>query len=269
MSRLRSIIASMTPSPIRRLIREIESRADQRRLRRDYAAKSVEEVFSQIWRENRWGSQESRSGAGSELAATRAIREALPRIVQTRGIRVLLDAPCGDFHWMQHVDLGRCRYIGVDIVSAMVDELQRTFGREDRTFLHGNIIEGPLPAADLVLCRDCLFHLTDDQIFAALRQFRATGACWLLTTTYLDVEANRPGITGGYRDINLMRPPFSFDPPLEVIEEGRMAGSTTIGARRGIALCPMTSVPSAPEANPVQPRPAAESSRRTSNLPSA
>lgn len=241
--RVRSIIASATPEPIRRLVRGIEARASERRLRREYSARSVEEIFSTIWRENRWGSAESRSGAGSELSATRAIREALPRIVRTRNVRTLLDAPCGDFHWMRRVDLGDCRYIGLDIVKSMIEELQRTCARGDRQFIHGNIIDGPLPPADLVLCRDCLFHLTDVQIFAAVEQFRATGARWLLTTTYLDVESNRPGITGGYRDINLMRAPFCFGPPIEVIEEGQMAGSTTIGARRGVGLWEMASVP--------------------------
>lgn len=242
MASLRSLIARVTPSPIRQLVRDMEARRSRRRLAREYGDRSTEEIFSTIWKENRWGSRESRSGAGSTLEATRGIREALPRIVKARGVRVLLDAPCGDFHWMQHVDLGGCRYIGLDIVKEMVAQLQTTFGRADREFMHGDIVQGPLPKANLVMCRDCLFHLSDEQVFSALAQFKATGASWLLTTTYPQVQVNRPGVTGGYRDINLCLPPFSLPEPTELIDEGQMTGSSTIGASRAVGLWPMSRI---------------------------
>ena len=54
---------------------------------------------------NGWQSPESKSGGSSTLSATAAIRAALPRLLSDLGVAVLIDAPCGDFNWMRHVDL--------------------------------------------------------------------------------------------------------------------------------------------------------------------
>src|SRR5688572_15166107 len=73
-------------------------------------------VFCRIHAANEWGTVESRSGPGSTLARTEHLREGLPRLLDELGVRSLLDAPCGDFHWMQHVVPHLDRYVGVDIV---------------------------------------------------------------------------------------------------------------------------------------------------------
>src|SRR5215212_9991686 len=62
-------------------------------------------VFDQIVAENYWRDPESLSGAGSNLRQTETLRRELPGLLSKLSIRSLLDAPCGDFHWMQHVDL--------------------------------------------------------------------------------------------------------------------------------------------------------------------
>lgn len=62
-------------------------------------------TFTSIYRNNGWGSLESRSGAGSTLASTANIRRELPGLVERLNIRTLLDAPCGDFNWMKEVAL--------------------------------------------------------------------------------------------------------------------------------------------------------------------
>src|SRR4051812_27850000 len=68
-------------------------------------ARGLDAVFSDIYRNNSWGDAESVSGRGSTLARTEVIRRSLPGLLESVGARSLLDAPCGDFNWMRHVEL--------------------------------------------------------------------------------------------------------------------------------------------------------------------
>src|SRR5664279_1649792 len=58
-------------------------------------------VFTEHYTTNSWGVEETRSGLGSTVQSTQAIREALPKLIAELQIRTLLDIPCGDFNWMK------------------------------------------------------------------------------------------------------------------------------------------------------------------------
>ncbi len=68
------------------------------------------EIFAKAYDTYQWGSQESRSGQGSELAATENLRAYLPELFERLNVRTFLDAPCGDWNWMREVDLRRRLY---------------------------------------------------------------------------------------------------------------------------------------------------------------
>ncbi len=184
-------------------------------------------IFEHIFAHNRWQDAESRSGHGSNLAETAALRDALPGLVARFGARSLLDAPCGDFHWLSQVELGVESYTGIDIVPALIEENRRRYGAAGRTFLVADVVTDPLPRADLVLCRDLLVHLSFADIRRALRNFRASGAAHLLATTFPATDENRNIVAGDWRPLNLERPPFRFPPPLVVVDEN----CTTDGGR--------------------------------------
>jgi hypothetical protein len=46
-----------------------------------------------------------------------------------------------------------------------------------------DLTRDPLPKVDLVLCRDCLVHLSFDDIYESLDNLRRSGSMLLLTTT--------------------------------------------------------------------------------------
>jgi len=81
-----------------------------------------------------------------------------------------------------------------------------------------------LPSADVILCRDCLVHFAFADIWRALRNFRASGARYLLTTTFLEHEQNEDIEDGDWRMLNLRRPPFDFAAPFDVLIEGCVEG---------------------------------------------
>jgi hypothetical protein len=147
----------------------------------------LEALFTRIYQTNLWGDAESRSGLGSAPGAAPALRHALPALWSRLGVRRILDLPCGDFAWLSGIELGERFYLGADIVAELVARNQAAFGREDGRvqFAKLDLLRDPLPAADLVLCRDCLVHLSFANIFAALVNLRRSGARWLLVTTFL------------------------------------------------------------------------------------
>lgn len=184
--------------------------------------------FARMYETNLWDGTESRSGDGSSLTATAQVRVELPALLRKLGVRRLLDVPCGDFHWMAHVDLaaaGVVAYVGGDLVAAIVEADNARFAAPNRTFLQVDLTTGPLPhvagvAADGVLCRDCLVHLSFANIARVLRVLRASGAGYLITTTFLDHQTNIDVIDGDWRPLNLERAPFAFPAPAAVLVEG-------------------------------------------------
>lgn len=185
------------------------------------ATHNARAIFSDIHRRRAWGDCESVSGPGSGIIRTSAFSDQLPRLLEELGVRTLLDAGCGDFNWLKEVKLDLESYIGVDVVEEIVNELRHKYANEHRRFLNLDIISDKLPQADLILCRDCLVHLSFSQIFAALRNFKHSNSKYLLATTFTRFVDNADIAMGDWRPINLQEPPFSLSPPLKLIDEKR------------------------------------------------
>ena len=174
-------------------------------------------IFSSFAALNRWGSAESRSGEGSTLDQTRRIREVLPKVLEAFGIRSLVDAPCGDGNWIRTVNQGLDRYVGVDIVPQLIDDLLK-LARENECFICRDLVTDELPRADAVLCRDALVHLSFSQALSALRNIERSGARFLIATTFPG-RVNKDIATGGWRPLDLCAPPFELGPPMVLIDE--------------------------------------------------
>lgn len=176
--------------------------------------------FEEASREPSWGSYESRSGTGSTLGATGTIRQRLPELLADLQVRVVLDAPCGDWNWMSQISLPVERYFGIDIARGIVDANQVKYARDGVSFQVADLTCDPLPRADFVICRDCLVHLSYADIFAVLRNFRLTGATYLLTNSY-DTLVNTDQVSGiPWRPLDMQLYPFYFPEPELRFEDG-------------------------------------------------
>lgn len=181
-------------------------------------------VFTRIYEKNLWADAESRSGRGSTLARTAAVRDALPALLGDLGARSMLDAACGDFNWMSRIDLGRVSYVGIDVVPRLIERNRRLYGGEGREFVLADITRDPLPGTDVILCRDCLIHLSLEDARAAIANFKRSRSRHLLATTHATVRQNIDIQTGSWRSINLRLPPFDFPAPSRLIVEDEEAG---------------------------------------------
>ena len=165
-------------------LRPIVRRARERIEALRVSGRPIDGVFQQIYERNHWRGSESASGTGSDLRQTAVITAELPELLRRHGVRSMLDIPCGDFHWMSRVDLAGVDYIGADIVGAIADTNNARYGREGVRFMQLNLVSDPLPRVDLVFCRDCLVHLSFENVQAALRNVCESGARLLVATTF-------------------------------------------------------------------------------------
>jgi hypothetical protein len=189
-----------------------------------HRSKSPEAVFSEIYEKKVWLTGESLSGFGSELDETAAVRKALPALLKQIGARTMIDAPCGDFHWMREVKLELDRYTGLDIVPDLISRNQQLYANDVREFRAQSITQEPFPAADVILCRDGLVHLPNSDITRAIRNFKKSGSTYLLTTTFTSPRKNRDVFISEWRPLNLESPPWNFPKPLMKIDEESMRG---------------------------------------------
>jgi hypothetical protein len=209
---------------IRQLKNRIKSVRKQIKLQLHYlslAQKSPQQVFTEIYTEKKWGGGDasSFSGPGSSLDQTNVVREALPMIIEELNCKSLIDVPCGDFFWMKTVTLDNVEYIGGDIVADLIEKNQKLYSGGKRRFILVDLLQGPLPKSDLVLCRDCLGHFSYMHIFLALTNIKRSGAEYFLTTTFNNRGRNENIVTGAWRPINLQIPPFNFPSPMKLIDE--------------------------------------------------
>jgi SAM-dependent methyltransferase len=191
-------------------------------------------LFKLIYHSNYWGNSHSRSGPGSDLDSTAAVRGALPQLLRDLEVHSLLDAACGDFHWMSQLSLPVDEYVGVDIVPAMIRRNNAEFGNATRRFICLDFCKDMLPRVDAILAREVLVHLSYADIFKALRNFRQSGAKYLIATTHHNFESNTDIATCQWRPLNFQLAPFNLPEPIALVDERRdtEAGGMSLGVWR-------------------------------------
>lgn len=174
--------------------------------------------FEEIYAKNLWQDPDSGSGTGSNLAATANLRAALPGLFARYNVKTVLDVPCGDFFWMNTVmkELPNINYIGGDIVNSVIqsniDKYQVGHVRFDQI----DLTSSKLPDADLIIVRDCLFHLSYEDIAKVKRNLKKSNIKYILTTTHIVGAdfSNQDIVTGDFRFINIFSEPLSFSAPV-------------------------------------------------------
>jgi hypothetical protein len=184
-----------------------------------HESKSTEDVFTEIYRSNGFGGTTSVSGPGSDIAQTRIVVSELRALLNDLNISTVLDIPCGDFQWMNNVDLHDIDYTGADIVKQLVLSNGAKYARDGIRFRSLDLIKDKLPRVDLIFCRDCLVHFSNREALSALRNICGSRSGYLLTTTFTDRKLNHDIVTGQWRPLNLQVAPFLFLKPLRVINE--------------------------------------------------
>lgn len=177
------------------------------------ALKNAEDRFTAIYKKDIWGNEESASGFGSTLECTANLRNKLPELFGKFSIKTIFDAPCGDFNWMGYVlKENSLNYIGGDIVAPLIESNNLNYKNSATKFIHIDLTKENFPESDLMICRDCLFHLSFYDIKLVLENFINSNIPYLLTTTHINADnfQNKDIATGAFRKIDLFVAPFYF-----------------------------------------------------------
>lgn len=172
------------------------------------------------------GLPETACGAGSTVAYTANVRARLPALLRDLGVRVLLDAPCGDFNWMSQTDLSGLDYIGADFDMLHCCEMLARdssppwYGPRTKRALLADICDSIPVEADMMLCRDFMQHLPYSRVAAVLSNFVDSGITWLLCTSHASAVNSDIDSDGGFRCLNLGLSPINLPPPRSVIDDG-------------------------------------------------
>jgi SAM-dependent methyltransferase len=186
----------------------------------EYHGKTLPEIFDYVFENNSWNGTESRSGGGSTYDITETLRRSLRTVICMHDVRSVIDVGCGDYNWMRHVayDL---QYLGVDISPKVVEYCESRYGDATHKFISCDITTDRLtiPKVDMVLVRDCMVHLKNEDAYAILETVLSWGPK-LLALTHFPVKENgdTPGLL--WRPLNMMKPPFNLrEPDLMLVDQ--------------------------------------------------
>ena len=181
---------------------------------------SPKRIFTDIYLHNHWKGTESVSGSGSTLKQTQYLRRDLEKILKIYRIGSILDIPCGDYNWMKFVEKQNIKYTGADIVKPLIKLNRMKYGQNQlRKFIVKDIIKDPLPRNDIIICRDCLVHLSFQEIFRSIKNIKKSKSKYLLATTFTNHILNLDSSRGGWRKLNMQKEPFNFPEPVYTIIE--------------------------------------------------
>lgn len=177
------------------------------------------DIFETIYKDKRWCEINGPlSGPGSSLEYTEKLRMNLPSILTKFNVKTFLDAGCGDLTWMSLLlSNNNIKYIGVDVVETLIQSHKQKYPQIE--FHVKDITVDPLPSADIMFCRDCLFHMSNIDLFKTLRNFLTSNIPYIFTTSHVTNQPNYDIQTGSFRFLNLLDQPFNFPTPLYSIDD--------------------------------------------------
>ena len=165
-----------------------------------------ENVFSAMYER-----QLKQPAEGTLLENARPYIDFLETFIKENNVRSVVEVGSGDWRISRYVPWNDIRYHGFDFVKQAVEENKKKFGRSNIQFTHADALEIDLPQADLLLCKDFLQHLSNEEIIHFLTQTNRFKHCLItndISSADKKVKPNQAIKIGGYRPIDLSCKPF-------------------------------------------------------------
>jgi hypothetical protein len=157
------------------------------RARQMWATRSNAAIFGNIYENRLWGVGSDRdapfySGIGSYDPSVVQYVSLVIDVINRYDIRNVMEIGCGDFAVASQY-VGKCqKYLGIEVVRALVEHNQRTYGTKVVSFLFVDASRTKLPPCDLCIIRQVLQHLSNKDI---INIFSNIAAKYILVTEHL------------------------------------------------------------------------------------
>jgi len=176
-------------------------------------SQNLADVFEGIYQHKTWGTNEQgegHSGVGSKYINCIDFISYLDKFLKTHNISSVVDAGCGDWQYAKNINWDGINYLGIDIAPSVINKNVINYSKENISFLSGNFIDMDLPAADLLLVKDVLMHLSFKNIQKAIRLFPKFKYVICVNDVHKNMKKNHDIDDGGFRHLNLTLAPFSL-----------------------------------------------------------
>lgn len=179
--KIKRLARTVLPSAVTRFVskRLIESRA------KELSQLSAPEAFDTIYRKKFWQQGTSLSGPGSEGYFAEEYVRIVSDYIKANKVESICDGGCGDFSVGSQLAGQVASYVAGDISRYIIEENRRKFSSlEQVEFRVLNLIEDKIPACDLLLIRQVLQHLSNEQIEAVLKNVEGSSVKHVLITEH-------------------------------------------------------------------------------------
>ncbi len=165
------------------------------------------QVFCSLYEDGVWDERQP----GSTLEASRPYRSFVEQLLVEHEIRSVLDAGCGLVGYPHAIDWKGARYVGLDIVPAVVERNRARFPGVE--YVEGDARQlGAYTGFDLLLVKDVLQHWSLESVRAFLAQPALASFKHVLLVNCDDERVDNADIDDGdWRPLNLLAPPEARD----------------------------------------------------------
>lgn len=178
------------------------------------AQQSSHEIFSAIYNQKLWGANaqgEGCSGSGSTLDTTKEYRNLLKLLLQVLEIKSVVDLGCGDWEFSRLISWESIDYKGFDVVAHVIERNIQNYSKNGISFAVLDATQEQLPAADLLICKDVLQHLSNNDVAKIIQQFKKYKYCIITNDVYAHTLSSDNGdiVRGDYRPVDITAAPFN------------------------------------------------------------
>ena len=97
--------------------------------------------------------------------------------------------------------------------------INKQYKKNNINFFWSDITSSELPSSDLMFVRDCLVHLSFDDIKKSVNRIKESQSEYLMSTSFIKIKTNLDIYSADWRPINLEKTPFNFPKPIITINE--------------------------------------------------
>lgn len=166
-------------------------------------------IFDDIYKENTWLVG---SGLGSLPKPTRGYRKFIQDFMREHDIKSVVDFGCGDWQFSKFINWDGVDYKGYDIVKPVVEHNQKEYTKPNIHFFESPENWDKLPPADLLVVKDVLQHLSNEEVQHFLDIAKKKFKYALITNGTNPKERTNDEIkTGEYRPLDIRLAPFNVE----------------------------------------------------------
>jgi len=168
----------------------------------------MSDVFERIYRNDEWNGG---SGPGSLPTVTRPYVRFLQEFLRRNHVRSVVDLGCGDWQFSRRIDWAGVSYLGLDVVSYILERNRRRFGSRAVRFAACPSRADDLPEADLLIVKDVFQHLCNGAVRDYVKVFPKFKYVLVTNCSKKSLHLLNTDIDdGGFRPVDLRRPPFGL-----------------------------------------------------------